>query len=191
MIPIEQLKTLTNQMAYAMLLKDEKKLKIDISKLKIPKEFSTNLLSARMKSIFQIVFKGIDYTLNKERYYFRWNVSLNTIKDVCWEGDEFCDFFRNHPDIKKIEKKQKLSVYSYSRCFTVFSEKDIATLETVLEYNSQFLKEIRKYSRFARMVLGIYPEIKSQWQNRKTIDLQERYNKFKERRNKMKSRKKK
>jgi hypothetical protein len=185
MIPVEKLKTLVNQIAYARLIKDLKKLKVDVTKLKIPKnKVSGHLVGTRVKSVFQAIFKDREFSLTKKRYFFCWSFSLKALREIGSEEYEFYGFFCNHPDIKRIEKKYGFSDNLLSKSFTVFSEKTFDKIGHIMEYNPKFLKEIKKYQKYSNDVLDIYPEIERQWKNRLKIDIQKRYNKIAARRRK-------
>jgi len=176
MIGIDELKGLMSRISYARLLKDVKKAGVNVTKLKMPeKDVGSQLMSARVRSMFRAIFGQIKVRVTKERYYFRWHVWVEELEKMYRENHyEFYNFFNAHPDVKKLQKKYEFSSYSGLH-FTVFEECNRGFDRHVLEYNAQILEELGRYKEYVIAVLCIYPEIKRQWMEDQKRTVQQKY----------------
>lgn len=175
MMGIDELKNLLGRMSYARLLKDTKKAGINVTKLKMSEKISSQLVSARVRAIFKVVFGAIKIKVTKERYAFKWCAWMEEFEKI-YRGDqyEFYKFFSEHPDVKKLESKYDFNFCS-TQYFTVFNESQRHYSSYILEYNSDLLKEMRRYKEFVDTILAIHPEIKRQWTEYQKRSVQERY----------------
>jgi len=175
-IGIEELKSLMTRISYARLLKDVKKTGVNVTKLKIPeKDIGSQLMSARVRSMFKAIFGQISVRVTKERYCFRWYVWVEDLEKMYRENHyEFYNFFNAHPDVKRLERKYEFSPSS-GQYFTVFEECDRGFNRHVLEYNSQIPEELGRYKEYVSAVLDIYPEIKRQWMEHQKRTIQQKY----------------
>jgi len=176
MIGIEELKSLMSRISYARLLKDVKKAGVNVTKLKMPeKAISSQLMSARVRSMFRAIFGQIKVGVTKERYCFRWHVWVEELEKMYRENHyEFYNFFNAHPDVKKLQRKYEFSSYSGLH-FTVFEECNRGFDGHVLEYNPHILEELGRYKEYVIAVLCIYPEIRRQWTDHQKRTVQEKY----------------
>jgi hypothetical protein len=176
MIGIDELRSLMSRISYARLLKDVKKAGVNVAKLKMPeKDVGSQIMSARVRSMFRAIFGQIKVRITKERYYFRWYVSVEELEKIYRENHyEFYNFFNAHPDVKRLERKYEFSPSS-GQHFTVFEECNRGFDRHVLEYNAQILEELGRYKEYVIAVLCIYPEIKRQWMDHQNRTLQEKY----------------
>jgi hypothetical protein len=176
MIGIDELRSLMSRISYARLLKDVKKAGVNVAKLKMPeKDVGSQLMSARVRSMFRAIFGQIKVRITKERYYFRWYVWVEELERMYRENHyEFYNFFNAHPDVKRLERKYEFSPSS-GQYFTVFEERNRGFDGHVLEYNAQILEELGRYKEYVIAVLCIYPEIKRQWMDHQKRTLQEKY----------------
>ena len=176
MIGIDELKIVMSRISYARLLKDVKRAGVDVTKLKIPeKDVGSQLMSARVRSMFKAILGQIRARVTKERYYFRWYVWVEELEKMYRENHyEFYNFFNGHPDVKRLERKYEFSPSS-GQYFTVFEECDRGFNGRVLEYNPQILEELGRYKEYVIAVLCIYPEIKRQWIEQQKRTVQQKY----------------
>lgn len=172
---INELKNLANRISYARLLKDMKKVGLNVSRLRIPEKISGQLASARVRAMLKVVFGGVKIRVTKERYCYRWCVGIEDFEKI-YQGNEydFYKFFNAHPDVKKVESKYDFDFCSI-RYFTVFEDWQRGYSDYLLEYNSNLLEEIKRYREYADAILAVYPEVKRQWAEYEKRSIQEKY----------------